>query len=136
MLQPMLQRSPDRTHDEIRATQRDLWDRFAGGWETWHDVVDSVLGPVGVAMIDALEIDVDQRHLDVACGTGEPGLTIASIAAHGTVTLTDISPRMLDAATRRRRERGRSPTSTCASAAPTTCPSRMTASTVSRAASG
>ena len=79
-------------HDDVRAAQRDLWNRFAGGWETWHDVVDSVLGPVGKAMIDALDIAVDQRHLDVACGTGEPGLTIASIAGRGTVTLADISP--------------------------------------------
>ena len=72
MLQPMCSAIPTRPHDEIRATQRDLWDRFAGGWETWRDVVDSVLGPVGAAMIDALDIAGDQRHLDVACGTVSP----------------------------------------------------------------
>ena len=87
--------------DEIRATQRALWDRFAGGWEKWDGVVDSVLGPVGAAMIEALGIGDDQRHLDVASGTGEPGLTIAGMAAHGGVMLTDIAPEMLAAAERR-----------------------------------
>jgi SAM-dependent methyltransferase len=86
---------------EIRATQRALWDRFAGGWEKWDPVVQSVQGPVGAAMIEALCIDDDQRHLDVASGTGEPGLTIATLAAHGRVTLTDIAPEMLAAAERR-----------------------------------
>jgi SAM-dependent methyltransferase len=87
--------------DDIRATQRALWDRFARGWEKWDDVVDSVLGPVGAAMIDALRIADDQQHLDVAAGTGEPGLTIASLSDHGNVTLTDIAPEMLAAAERR-----------------------------------
>jgi SAM-dependent methyltransferase len=86
--------------DDIRAAQRALWDRFAGGWERWDRIVQSVQGPVGAAMIDALRIDDDQRHLDVASGTGEPGLTIASIAAHGRVTLTDIAPEMVGAAER------------------------------------
>jgi ubiquinone/menaquinone biosynthesis C-methylase UbiE len=87
--------------DDIRAAQRALWDRFASGWEKWDRVVDSVHGPVGAAMIAALGIRSDQRHLDVASGTGEPGLTIAGIAAHGRVTLTDIAPEMLAAAERR-----------------------------------
>jgi SAM-dependent methyltransferase len=93
------------TADEIRASQRALWDRFAAGWERWDDVVDSVLGPVGAAMITALAIVDDQRHLDVAAGTGEPGLTIAGLATEGHVTLTDIAPQMLGAATRRAQAR-------------------------------
>lgn len=31
------------------------------------------LGPVGAAMIERLAIADDQRHLDIAAGTGEPG---------------------------------------------------------------
>lgn len=89
------------TADEIRATQRELWDRFARGWEKWDDVVESVLGPVGAAMVEALRIADDQEHLDVAAGTGEPGLTIATRATRGRVTLTDIAPEMLAAAQRR-----------------------------------
>jgi hypothetical protein len=33
------------------------------------------LGPVGAAMIERLGIAGDQQHLDIAAGTGEPGLT-------------------------------------------------------------
>lgn len=75
--------------NEISATQRALWDRFAGEWERWDRVVDSVHGPVVAAMIAVLRIGDDQQHLDVASGTGEPGLTIAGLAAHGRVTRTD-----------------------------------------------
>jgi SAM-dependent methyltransferase len=52
-------------------------------------------------MIDRLHIAEDQQHLDVASGTGEPGLTIARLAARGHVVLTDLAPEMLDIATRR-----------------------------------
>ena len=39
-------------------------DRPAGGSDTWHDV--------GAAMIEALGVGEDHRHLDVAGGTGTP----------------------------------------------------------------
>ena len=97
--------TPTTTADEIRASQRAIWDRFATGWEKWDDVVDSVLGPVGAAMVTALQISDDQQHLDVASGTGEPGLTIAALAPQGHITLTDIAPRMLAAAERRAKAR-------------------------------
>jgi len=87
--------------DEIRASQREMWGKFSAGWEKWDDVVLSTVGEVGAAMIAALEIREDQQHLEVAAGTGEPGLTIAARAPKGHVTLTDIAPEMLAAAQRR-----------------------------------
>ena len=71
------------TADEIRAAQRALWDEFSPGWEKWDDVVQSLNAPVGEAMIGSLELRPDQVHLDVAAGTGDPGLTIASLAPEG-----------------------------------------------------
>ena len=59
------------------------------------------LGPVSAAMIDYLDVAEDQQHLDVASGTGEPGLSIARRAPRGRVVLTDIAPEMLDVAERR-----------------------------------
>jgi ubiquinone/menaquinone biosynthesis C-methylase UbiE len=41
------------------------------------------LGPVGAAMIQRLGIAEDQQHLDIASGTGEPGLSIARLCPHG-----------------------------------------------------
>ena len=85
---------------QIEAAQRETWDRFSAGWERWDHVVQQMLGPVGAAMIRSLGIRPDQRHLDVASGTGQPGLTIAQLAPHGHVVLTDLAPRMLAAARR------------------------------------
>ena len=59
------------------------------------------LGPVSSAMIDRLEIAQQQQHLDIAAGTGEPGLSIATSAPKGHVVLTDLSVEMLDIAARR-----------------------------------
>ncbi len=59
------------------------------------------LGPVATAMIDRLEIGKDQFHLDIASGTGEPGLSIAKMSPDGTVVLTDLVGEMLDIAARR-----------------------------------
>jgi SAM-dependent methyltransferase len=64
------------------------------------------LGPVGAAIIEGLDIAEDQQHLDIAAGTGEPGLSIAKLASRGRVVLTDLAPEMLDVATRRARAQG------------------------------
>lgn len=86
--------------DQIRATQRATWDTFSAGWEAWDSFVQASIGPVGDAVIEALEVAADQRHLEVAAGTGEPGLSIAALAPEGRVTLTDLSSGMLAAAER------------------------------------
>ena len=87
--------------DEIRDVQRAAWSGLSAGWEKWDAVIVDQLGPVGTAIIDRLGIAADQRHLDVAAGTGEPGLTVARLAPRGHVVLTDLAPEMLDIATRR-----------------------------------
>src|SRR3954468_2798606 len=87
--------------DEIRDAQRATWAGLSGGWEKWDMVIMDQLGPVGEAMIERLEVAEDQQHLDVAAGTGEPGLTIARLAPKGRVVLTDLAPEMLEVAARR-----------------------------------
>src|SRR5436190_14452479 len=87
--------------EEIEDAQRATWARLSGGWDKWDRVIMDQLGPVGAAMIDRLDIAEDQQHLDIASGTGEPGLAIARLAPKGRVVLTDLSPEMLDVAVRR-----------------------------------
>jgi SAM-dependent methyltransferase len=87
--------------DEIRDAQRATWARLSGGWEKWDLVIMDQLGPVGAAMIERLGIAEDQQHLDIAAGTGEPGLSIARLSPKGRVVLTDLVPEMLDVAARR-----------------------------------
>ena len=87
--------------DEIRDVQRATWAGLSAGWEKWDSVIMDQLGPVGTAMIERLGIAGDQQHLDIAAGTGEPGLTVARLAPGGHVVLTDLAAEMLDIATRR-----------------------------------
>jgi SAM-dependent methyltransferase len=87
--------------DEIRDAQRATWAGLSGGWEKWDPVIMEQLRPVGAAMIEGLDIAEDQLHLDIAAGTGEPGLSIARLAPKGRVVLTDLSAEMLDVAARR-----------------------------------
>jgi SAM-dependent methyltransferase len=92
--------------DEIQAAQRAAWARLAAGWEKWDSVIMDQLGPVSSAIIERLDIADDQQHLDIASGTGEPGLTVARLAPRGHVVLTDLAAEMLDIATRRARAQG------------------------------
>jgi len=94
------------TADEIKEAQRATWARCSAGWEKWDPVITDQLGPVGIAMIDHLAITEDHHHLDIASGTGEPGLTIARLMPKGRVVLTDLAPEMLDVAARRAHAQG------------------------------
>ncbi len=92
--------------DEIRDGQRAAWAGLSPGWEKWDRVIMDQLGPVGAAMIERLGIADDQQHLDIAAGTGEPGLSVARLAPGGHVVLTDLSAEMLGIATRRAAAQG------------------------------
>ena len=92
--------------DEVRDAQRGSWARLSAGWEKWDSVIMDQLGPVGAAIIEHLAIADDQLHLDVAAGTGEPGLSIAARAPRGRVVLTDLVPEMLEIALRRAAAQG------------------------------
>jgi ubiquinone/menaquinone biosynthesis C-methylase UbiE len=92
--------------DEIKDGQRAAWARLSASWEKWDSIIMDQLGPVGDAMVERLDIAEDQQHLDIAAGTGEPGLTIARRAPKGRVVLTDLSAEMLDVAARRAEAQG------------------------------
>jgi ubiquinone/menaquinone biosynthesis C-methylase UbiE len=81
--------------DEVREQQRQTWDRFSPGWMKWDALVMGMLAPVGAEMIRALAPRDGSEHLDVASGTGEPGLSIAALVPRGRVVLTDLSGGML-----------------------------------------
>jgi SAM-dependent methyltransferase len=92
--------------DEIRTAQRATWAGLSAGWEKWDSVIMDQLRPVSTAMVERLDIAEDQRHLDVAAGTGEPGLTVAKLAPRGHVVLADLSADMLEVAARRATAQG------------------------------
>src|SRR3954452_20523021 len=92
--------------DEIRDGQRAAWAGLSAGWEKWDAVIMDQLGPVGDAIIDRLDISEGHRYLDIASGTGEPGLSIARRAPGAHVVLTDLVPEMLAIAERRAKAQG------------------------------
>ena len=92
--------------DEIRDSQRATWAGLSASWEKWDAVIVDQLSSVGAAMIEHLDIRDGQQHLDVASGTGEPGLSIARLAPSGRVVLTDLAAEMLDVAARRAKVQG------------------------------
>lgn len=83
---------------EIREQQKETWNKFSPGWKKWDDFTMNFLKPMGDAIISELSITEDDVVLDVACGTGEPGLTIAAMAKNGKVTGTDVADKMLEIA--------------------------------------
>lgn len=86
---------------EVRDAQRAAWASLSSAWETWDRIIMDQLRPVTDALVAHLRPSFGARHLDVASGTGEPGLTIARSAPATRVVLTDLSSEMLDVARRR-----------------------------------
>ena len=84
--------------EQIREQQKQLWNKVSPGWKKWDRFIMEFLRPMGNAIIDQLKIKEDDIVLDVAAGTGEPGLSIAAIAKKGKVVGTDLSNEMLQIA--------------------------------------
>ncbi|MBX7151813.1 class I SAM-dependent methyltransferase [bacterium] len=84
--------------EQIREQQRESWNTFSPGWKKWDDLFMNFLEPKGTEIIRLLNPKGTDVILDVASGTGEPGLTIATKLNGGKVIITDLSEKMLDIA--------------------------------------
>lgn len=84
--------------EKIREEQKESWNRFSPGWKKWDDLVMDFLKPAGDEMIRMLNPKGSDVVLDVAAGTGEPGLTIAPMLTTGKVISTDLADGMLEVA--------------------------------------
>lgn len=82
----------------IRDAQKQSWNKFSPGWKKWDGLTMKFLQPHGDAIIKHLKPSGVDQVLDIAAGTGEPGLTIAHMMVNGKVTLTDLSEGMLNVA--------------------------------------
>ena len=91
---------------QIREQQKEIWNRFSPGWKKWDDLTMNFLKPMGdeiIHLIKPKDVDV---VLDVASGTGEPGLTIATMLRGGIVVATDLAEGMLEVARENAARRG------------------------------
>lgn len=92
--------------EHIREQQKASWNKFSPGWKKWDDLTMDFLKPMGDKIIQLLNLKNNDIVLDVATGTGEPGLTIASKLNGGKVILTDLAEDMLEIATENAALRG------------------------------
>jgi ubiquinone/menaquinone biosynthesis C-methylase UbiE len=91
---------------QIREQQKQSWNKFSSGWKKWDAFTIAFLRPMGEAIIDHLAIHDSDHVLDIAAGTGEPGITIAGLALHGKVIGTDLAEDMLAIAGENARAKG------------------------------
>ena len=101
--------------EQIREQQKETWNKFSAGWKKHDEFTMNFLKPMGDAIIRALQLKDTDSVLDIATGTGEPGLTIASIVKKGKVVGTDLSDDMLAIARDNAAKKGLSNYSTKAS---------------------
>ncbi|MEW5675142.1 methyltransferase domain-containing protein [Flavobacterium enshiense] len=92
--------------EQIRNQQKDSWDKFSPGWKKWDDLMMDFLKPMGDEIIKKIAPSGSDLVLDIAAGTGEPGLTIASMIPDGKVIITDLSDKMLEIALENAASRG------------------------------
>ncbi|AHF82284.1 type 11 methyltransferase [Rhizobium leguminosarum bv. trifolii WSM1689] len=92
--------------DDIRNQQRETWDKFSAGWKKWDSLVLGWLAPFGDTMLRHANLSNGFSVLDIAAGTGEPGLTAAAAIPDGHVVVTDLSENMLTVAAENATKRG------------------------------
>lgn len=91
---------------EISEKQKASWNKFSPGWKKWDDVLMEFLKPMGEEIISLLNLKGTDHVLDIAAGTGEPGLSIALRVKDGKVVLTDLADGMLGIAREHAANRG------------------------------
>ena len=96
----------DQQLEQIRDQQKQSWNKFSAGWKKWDELLMDFLKPVGDEIIRLLNPKKDDVVLDVASGTGEPGLTIAAKLSGGKVIITDLADHMLEIARENATSRG------------------------------
>ncbi len=82
--------------EQIREQQRATWNKFAIGWQKWDCLLKGFAKPMGNEIIRLLNPKDAEIVLDIASGTGEPGLTIAKKLNGGKVVITDLAENMIE----------------------------------------
>jgi len=81
--------------EEIYEQQKASWNKFSSGWKKWDGLMMEFMKPFADEIIRSIDLNDNYVVLDIAGGTGEPGLTIAGMLKNGRVTIIDIAEQML-----------------------------------------
>lgn len=86
--------------------QKNTWNKYSAGWRKWDEVLMTAMLPIAESLISSLNLTGNEHVLDVASGTGEPGLSISVLLPEGRVTGSDLSENMVENANLHAHERG------------------------------
>lgn len=94
--------APQQTPEQIIDSQRQDWNRVAGGWEKWDRFFDEQMAFLNHRLVADARLRSGLRVLDLGSGTGYPALLAAqTVGSDGTVIGIDLAEQMLNAAQRK-----------------------------------
>ena len=86
--------------------QKNTWNKYASGWRKWDEMLMTAMLPIADSLINSLELNSNEHVLDVASGTGEPGLSLSTLLPERRVTGSDLAENMVEIANLHAQERG------------------------------
>lgn len=93
---------PQLTPQQIIETQRQDWNRAAGGWEKWDRFFDQQMAFLNDRLVADARLRSGMQVLDLGSGTGYPALLVAqTVGPAGRVIGLDLAEQMLAVARRK-----------------------------------
>jgi SAM-dependent methyltransferase len=90
-----------------KSSTKDQWNETAEAWDRWNPTLDAWFGEATERMLDLCRVEPGGNVLDVAAGAGGQSVAAARrVGPGGHVLATDISPAILEYASRRARAEG------------------------------
>jgi len=93
---------PELDSATIIESQRQDWNRVAGGWEKWDRFFDEQMAFLNHRLVADARLRAGMQVLDLGSGTGYPALLAAhTVGPNGSVVGVDLAEQMLDVARRK-----------------------------------
>ncbi len=88
--------------EQVIESQRQDWNRVAGGWEKWDRFFDEQMAFLNHRLVGDARLHAGLKVLDLGSGTGYPALLAAqTVGPTGSVVGLDLAEQMLDVARRK-----------------------------------
>jgi ubiquinone/menaquinone biosynthesis C-methylase UbiE len=93
--------------EQVINSQRQDWNRVAGGWEKWDRFFDEQMAFLNHRLVADARLHSGLRVLDLGSGTGYPALLAAqAVGANGSVVGIDLAEHMLTVAEKKAKRLG------------------------------